>query len=145
MNLKKFKFKHQLRVRSYEVDWVGIVHNSVYLQYFEVARIEYLKHIGIEVSYKNINTKSKVVIVRNEINYKHPAKFDDLLDIYVRISEIGTTSFTFESIILNSISKENISDNISIHVWLDEKTGQPVNVDNRFIEIVQNFEGLKFK
>ncbi len=145
MNLKKFKFKHQLRVRSYEVDWVGIVHNSVYLQYFEVARIEYLKHIGIEVSYKNINTKSKVVIVRNEINYNHPAKFDDLLDIYVRISEIGTTSFTFESIILNSISKEYISDNISIHVWLDEKTGQPVNVDNRFIEIVQNFEGLKFK
>lgn len=145
MNLDRFKFKHQLRVRSYEVDWVGIVHNSVYLQYFEVARIEYLKHIGIKVSYKNINTRSKVVIVRNEINYKHPAKFDDLLDIYVRISEIGTTSFTFESIMLNSISKEYISDNISIHVWLDEKTRQPVNVDNRFIEIVQNFEGLKFK
>ncbi|RCK76546.1 MAG: 4-hydroxybenzoyl-CoA thioesterase family active site [Ignavibacteriae bacterium] len=146
MDLKKFKFKYQLRVRSYEVDWAGIVHNAVYLQYFETGRIEYLKHLGIEVSYQNINTKSRVVIVRNEINYKHPARFDDLLDIYVRISTIGKTSFTFESVIVNPILRKYISDNISVHVWLDEITGEPIKVDDRFIETVQNYEGdnLKF-
>lgn len=141
-NLEKFKFKTSLRVRSYEVDWAGIVHNAVYLQYFETARIEYLKQLGIEVSFENIKTKSRVVIVRNEINYKNPAHFDDLLDVFVRISEIGDTSFTFESYIVNSLTKQYIADNVSVHVWLDEKSGVPIRVNENFRSIVRSFEGM---
>lgn len=145
MNTSKFKFKYTLKVRSYEVDWAGIVHNSIYLQYYEVARIEYLKHLGIVVSYESINSRSKVVIVRNELNYKYPARFDDTLDIYVRISEIGNTSFTFESVILNSKNGKFISDNISIHVWLNEETGEPVKVPEEFVKIIKEFEGIDLK
>lgn len=141
-NLEKFKFKTSLRVRSYEVDWAGIVHNAVYLQYFETARIEYLKQLGIEVSFENIKTKSRVVIVRNEINYKNPAHFDDLLDVFVRISKIGDTSFTFESYIVNSLTKQYIADNVSVHVWLDEKSGVPIRVNENFRSIVRSFEGM---
>lgn len=145
MDINNFKFKHTLRVRSYEVDWAGIVHNAVYLQYYEVSRIEYLKHLGIEVSYQNINTQSRIVIVRNEINYKSPARFDDILDIHVRISEIGNTSFTFESIIINPKEKKYISDNLSVHVWLDEKTGEPMNVPKDFVHVIKSFEGINLK
>ncbi|MBI4417163.1 MAG: hypothetical protein HY563_00195, partial [Ignavibacteriales bacterium] len=43
---KLFGHRTELTVRNYEVDWQGIVHNAVYLLYFEMGRVEYLKQIG---------------------------------------------------------------------------------------------------
>ena len=63
--------------RSYEIDWQGIVHNAVYLHYFEVGRIEYLNTIGAKVDINTINLDSKVVLARNEIDYRNPARFGD--------------------------------------------------------------------
>ncbi len=96
--MDKSKFQHvaQIRVRSYQVDTLGIVHNSIYLQYLEVARIEYLKHLGINISVGQVQKEFNVVLVRNEIDYKSPARFDELLNIYTRVLYIRDTSFAFE-------------------------------------------------
>src|SRR3970282_674932 len=99
MDKSLFKFKNQVRVRNYEIDWQGIVHNAVYLLYFETGRIEYLKNLKVKIDMNNIQHENKVVLVRNEINYKSPARFDELLNVYTRISIIRNTSFTFESYI----------------------------------------------
>ncbi len=53
-----FRHQSEVRVRNYEVDWQGIVHNAVYLQYFEVGRIACLQHLGIKVDLKNITCYS---------------------------------------------------------------------------------------
>ncbi|HUL44436.1 MAG TPA: thioesterase family protein [Bacteroidota bacterium] len=142
-SLSRFRFSCQVRVRNYEVDWQGIVHNANYLLYFEVGRIEYLKHLGIKISLDTIRNNSKVVLVRNELNYKEPACFDDLLNVFTRIMYIRDSSFAFEGVLQNSKSKRIIGDNIAVHVWIDPKTGRPLTVSPGFRSIIRKFEGAR--
>jgi len=97
--LKGFRHRITLRVRNYQVDWQGIVHNAIYLEYFETGRIEYLRRIGRVLDLASINRSSRVVLARNEIDYISPAKFDDLLEVGTKVSQIGTSSFIFEGVI----------------------------------------------
>ena len=99
MDKSKFKHQTQIRVRNYEVDWQGIVHNANYLLYCEVGRIEYLRQLGVTVEMNAIRGPSKVVLVRNEIDYKSPALFDDLITIYTRVAFIKNSSFAMEGIL----------------------------------------------
>ncbi|HLX11648.1 MAG TPA: thioesterase family protein [Bacteroidota bacterium] len=145
--MKKHLFKHitQLRVRNYEIDWQGIVHNANYLLFFEVGRIEYLKHIGLKLNLSSIQTDSRVVLVRNEIDYKNSAQFDDLLNIYTRVSYIKNTSFAFEGIIEDETAGRLIAENIAYHVWLHPKTGKPIRVRKDFRDKVGAFEGKNLR
>ncbi|MBA4311324.1 MAG: hypothetical protein C0417_01720 [Chlorobiaceae bacterium] len=140
MDTEKFRHTIELRVRNFEVDWQNIVHNAIYLQYFEIGRIEYLKHIGIDVTAEQINSASKVVIVRNEINYFLSARFDELLRVYTRIKYIKNSSFAFEGYIEETSSKRKIADNISVHVWLDQSTRKSKRVNDEFRDKVSSFE-----
>ena len=137
----RFKHLYQVRVRNYEVDWQGIVHNGNYLLYFEVARVEYLKQIGATVDLNTIQGKSKVVLVRNEIDYKSPAYFDELLNVYTRFSFIKNSSFAMEGLMEKAESGELVAFNVAYHVWLDPATNRPTPVDDEFRKLVQRFEG----
>jgi acyl-CoA thioester hydrolase len=141
MDRSKFKHTTSVRVRNYEVDWQGIVHNANYLLYCEVGRIEYLKDLGAKVDMQSINGSSKVVLVRNEIDYKSPATFDQLLEVLTRMSFIRNTSFAMESLIENSQTGEMIATNVAYHVWLDPVTGSPMTIGNEFRELIKAFEG----
>ena len=141
MDKSPFKHKTELRVRNYEVDWQGIVHNANYLLYFEVGRIEYLKNLGLSIDLNSMRNDSKVVLARNEIDYKSPAMFDDALVIYTRISYIRNTSFAFEGIIEEATSGRRIAENLAVHVWLDPRTSEPTTVGGDFRKVVEKFEG----
>lgn len=143
MNFADFKHITELRVRNYEVDWQGIVHNANYLLYFEVGRIEYLKHIGIPINLSSIQSDSKIVLVRNEVNYRSSARFDDLLKVYSRISYIRESSFAFEGLLIHSTEERLVAENLSIHVWLDPVSGLPRRVGADFRERIRAFEGAK--
>jgi acyl-CoA thioester hydrolase len=141
--MQKEYFKHctQVRVRSYEVDWQGIVHNTNYLRFFEVGRIEYLKHVGATVDMKTIQGSGKVVLVRNEIDYKSPAFFDELLNVYTRIPLVKSTSFVMEGLMERADGGQLISTNVAYHVWLDPETDRPKIIPDEFRKLVQNYEG----
>ncbi len=141
MNPEQFKFKTQVRVRNHEVDWQGIVHNAVYLLYFEIGRAEYLKNLGVKIDINSIQHDYKVVLVRNEINYISPARFDELLDVHSRIARIGNTSFTFEGYIEEATTKRFVSENNAVHVWIDPRTNESAKVSDNFRKLVQKFEG----
>jgi acyl-CoA thioester hydrolase len=135
-----FNFKTQVRVRNYEVDWQGIVHNANYVLYFEVGRMEYLKQLDISVDFHSIRNDGKVVLVRNEINYKSPAKYDEVLNVFTRVAKIDNTSFVFEGMIEEEKTQRLIADNIAYHVWLEPNSNEPITVPNDFREKVKQFE-----
>lgn len=136
-----FKHTTRVRVRNYEIDWQGIVHNAVYLLYFETGRVAYLEDLGIKVDINTIQHESRVVVARNEIDYRSPARFGETIDVYTRISFIHKTSFAFEGILEEATTHRRIGENVSIHVWLDHRTGTPMPVPDDFRRIVQRFEG----
>lgn len=130
-----------LRVRNYEVDWQGIVHNAVYLLYFEVGRVEYLKHIGAALDLNSVRGHSKVVLVRNEIDYLSSLTFDEEVQVHTRISSIRNSSFLMEGILVRKGSGQLVSTNIAHHVWLDPSNNTPLRVPDSFRKLVQACEG----
>ena len=74
-----------LRVRYPEVDAMGYLHHSRYLQYFEMGRIELLRKRGH--SYADLEQKGVFfVVVKIECKYKAPARFDDEVSLITRIA-----------------------------------------------------------
>jgi acyl-CoA thioester hydrolase len=143
MGLDRSKFRHsiRIRVRNYEIDWQGIVHNANYLLYFETGRIAYLERIGIPVNVDTIKGDTRVVVARNEIDYTSPARFRDDLDVLTRVSYIRDSSFAFEGIIEAARDRRLVAENISVHVWLDGVSGSPARVGDEFRRLVAGFEG----
>jgi acyl-CoA thioester hydrolase len=141
LDVTRFKHKTQVRVRNYEIDWQGIVHNAVYLYYFEIGRIAYLEDLGVKIDLNSIQHDTKVVVARNEIDYLSSARFGDQIDVYTRISFIKNTSFAFEGILEDASSKRRIAENLSIHVWLNDKTSKPAIVGDDFRTRVRKLEG----
>ena len=74
----------QLRVRYPEVDAMGYLHHSRYLQYFEMGRVEFLRALGH--SYANLEREGIFfVVAKAEIRYKAPARYDDELTLTTKI------------------------------------------------------------
>jgi acyl-CoA thioester hydrolase len=140
-DLSAFRFRHQVRVRNYEIDWQGIVHNATYLLFFETGRVAYLEQLGIPVDIHAIQHESKVVVVRNEIDYRSPARFGEVLDVFTRIAFVRSSSFGFEGIMQEAVTGRRIAENVSIHVWLDHRTDRPMPVPAAFRRKVMEFEG----
>jgi acyl-CoA thioester hydrolase len=73
-----------LRVRYPEVDGMGYLHHSRYLQYFEMGRVELLRSLGH--SYADLERDGVFfVVVKAEIRYKAPARYDDELTLTTRV------------------------------------------------------------
>src|SRR4051794_34242558 len=73
-----------IRVRYPEVDGMGYLHHSRYLQYFEMGRVELLRSRGH--NYAELEQQGVFfVVVKAEIRYKAPAKYDDLLTLTTRV------------------------------------------------------------
>jgi acyl-CoA thioester hydrolase len=74
----------EIRVRYPEVDGMGYLHHSRYLQYFEMGRVELLRSLGH--SYADLERQGVFfVVVKAEIKYKAPARYDDLLSLQTRL------------------------------------------------------------
>ena len=145
MGLDRARFRHRtpLRVRNYEIDWQGIVHNAVYLQYFETGRLAYLEELGVPISAKAIRGETRIVVARNEIDYRSPARFGDEIEVLTRISSIRNSSFVFEGIIETPRDNRVIAENVSVHVRLDGESGLPVRVADDFRRLVALYEGAE--
>jgi len=91
MRAEGFPFTYTLRVRYAEIDGQKIVYNAHYLTYLDLALTEYFRAIGIQfVEASAFDT----ALVKATLEYKRPARLDDLLDIHVSFPRLGNTSFT---------------------------------------------------
>ena len=91
-----FKFSAKTRVGFSDTDAQGIVYYGRYLPYFDTARVEYLRHLGLLKLETGIEEGHEFVMRASSVEYFAPARFDDLIEIFVRMARIGRTSATFE-------------------------------------------------
>ncbi|HZQ15244.1 MAG TPA: thioesterase family protein [Gaiellaceae bacterium] len=86
-----FRYAAYQRVGFSETDAQGVVYYGRYLPYFDAARVEYHRHLG-SVALGGVDFAMRAVTVE----YVAPARFDDLLEVFVRVERIGTTSITYD-------------------------------------------------
>ena len=88
-----FKFSARTRVGFSDTDAQGIVYYGRYNPYFDLARVEYLRSLGL---LQPPGKAGDFVMRANDVEYFAPAVFDDEIEVCVRVSRLGRTSVTFE-------------------------------------------------
>ena len=120
-----------------DTDAQGIVYYGRYLPYFDLARVEYHRHLACS----RRDAGGEFVMRASNIEYFAPARFDDLLEVFIRVSRIGRTSTTYE------IAAYRVEDDVLmvtatqtlVLVDLDERKACPIPDVVR--ERIQAFEG----
>ncbi len=141
-DFKKYKHKFQIRVRNFETDSQGIVHNAIYLEYCEIGRVEYVRGLGFHLLPTGIfDNNLKINVKHNEITYEAPAKLDELVDVFTRISYIKNSSFCFEHLLVNSGTGILYCTQKSVQVNLNAVTGAPERLSDKVRNIIAGFEG----
>ena len=133
-----FKYSSLTRVGFSDTDAQGVVYYGRYLPYFDQARVEYARHLGMLATGPE---EFEFVMRANTIEYLAPARFDDLLEVFIRVSRIGRTSATYEC------AAYRIDDDVLmvtaaqtlVLVDLDERKACPV--PEWFRERIREFEG----
>ncbi|TVR32653.1 MAG: acyl-CoA thioesterase [Balneolaceae bacterium] len=92
--MKNYQFELEFTVRDYELDTQGVVNNSVYQNYLEHARHEYLKHIGLNFNELHENG-TDAVVHKVELVYKRPLLGDDRFVVRMRAEQEGFVRFVF--------------------------------------------------
>ncbi len=136
-----FRFATDLRVRFNETDAQGIVHNSAYLVWFEIARIDYLARFP--GGYKGMVEEHGVDVttVESHVRYKAPTRFDDQLRVWARTDELRGARFRFDYVIENLGEGGGIAaEGSTLHACVDAKTLRPVRIPTWLSEALLEFE-----
>lgn len=124
-----------IRVRYSETDQMGVVYHGNYAQYFEMGRVEWLRTLGI--SYKWMEENGVMLpVVSLSMNYKKPAKYDDLLTIKTILKKLSLVKIEFDYEIYNQ-EKELLTTGNSILVFVDMKTGKPTAAPKYIVDLLE--------
>ena len=127
-NLKKKSFK--LRVYYYDTDKMGVVYHSNYLKWMEMARTEYFRDV---FPYKNMEDMGFILPVKTlNIEYINSAKYDEEIEVSVKIEEINNIKIRFSYEMYNSdgVLKAKAE---TVNVFVDEN-GKLKRISNELLE-----------
>ena len=131
-------FSFPLRVRWAEVDAQGIVFNAHYLAYFDVGITEYWRAIGLSYPEGLAGTGGDLFVVKSQLDYHGSARYDDMLDIVVRIARIGNSSISF-AIGIHRGDELLVSGEV-VYVFAEPQTRKPLRVPELLRVAVRRFE-----
>lgn len=118
--------KTDIVVRYAETDQMGIVHHSNYPIWYEVARTDFIKGIGM--SYSDVEKKGYMLpLLELKSCYKGAAKYEDELLVITKIKQISFTRVTFYYEIYKKRENVLINYGETMHVWTDKRL-KPLNM-----------------
>jgi acyl-CoA thioester hydrolase len=139
-NPEGFRIKESYRVRYEEVDTHGIVSHVQLAHYFTGARVAYFRALGIQPS-EFQRMPIQPAVVHFEIDFRSPARFDDHLDVWTRVSEVGTKSFSFIYRVHNSANEAPVAEGKTVLATVDISTEQAVAVPDQLRRRIEKLEG----
>lgn len=123
-NLMNNQHDIKVRVRYAETDQMGVVYHGNYAQYFEMGRVEWMRNKGL--SYKKMEESGIMLpVVSLKMDYKKPAKYDDLLTVTTILKSQSSVKIEFDYEIRNEAG-DLLTTGYSMLVFVNMKTGKPV-------------------
>ncbi len=135
-----FRFNTVVRVRWMECDAQGIVFNGAYLGYLEVAQAEYFRNLGFSIYRIAQRGYFDSAVVKTTLEFKAPARVDDVLELHTRVARIGNTSLALEVEIYRQDSDQLLSSIEAIYVGFHADTLQTRPVPDAIRTLVDHFE-----
>jgi acyl-CoA thioester hydrolase len=132
-----FRFATEVRVRFAETDAQAVAHNSVYLVWFEVARIDYLARF--RGGYPELRAEGiEALTIETHVRYLAPARFDDRLTIHCACGDLRGARFRFDYAIERD--GETVADGWTHHACVDAQTHRPIRVPAWLVEAIASSE-----
>lgn len=123
-----------VRVRYAETDQMGVVYHGKYAEYFEMGRVEWLRNLGLSYAVMEQNG-IMLPVVSLTLNYKKPARYDDLLTVRTILKNQHSVKIEFDYEIRNE-KDELLTTGYSMLVFVDMKTGRPVSPPDYVLDAI---------
>jgi acyl-CoA thioester hydrolase len=126
-----------VRVRYAETDQMGYVYYGYYAMYYEVARVESLRTLGL--TYKEIEAMGVIMpVLENHSRFIAPGRYDELLRIVTTIREKPGVRIRFEYEIFNEENKL-INQGETLLAFVDQKTNRPCRPPQAMANVLEPF------
>lgn len=133
-----FAFSHRFRVRYSEVDPQGVVFNSRYLEYADMAVVEYWRAMDLR---PHDPDSPECHVGTATVRYVKPIRLDELIDAQMRVARFGTASMTW-AIELHGADADDLRAAIElVYVHVDLESGRSCPWPDRFKARVRAFQG----
>ena len=132
-----YTFSTPVRVRFADTDAQGIAHNSVYLVWFEIARVEYLREFA--GGYQALRDRGiEAIVLESHCRYRIPVRFDDELVVHTRCLGLRGARFRYEYAIVRG--EELVADGHTEHASVDASTLRPTRLPDWLAEAIHAAE-----
>ena len=132
-----FRFHTDVTVRFAETDAQGVAHNSVYLVWFEVARVAYLE--AFAGGYPALRSNGiESFVLESHVRYRTPARFDDRLRIFARVGELRGARFRFDYAV--DCDGSMVADGWTAHACVDAVTLRPTRIPPHLADAIATAE-----
>ncbi len=137
--LEGFTFSTEIRVRFAETDAQGIAHHANYLVWFELARVAYLaEYAG---GYNALREQGlEATVVEGHARYLVPARFDDVIRIWLRCVDVRGARFRYEYVLERVTDGLRIAEGWTSHACVDAKTLTPTRLPQWLVDAVATAE-----
>ncbi|MBU6502273.1 MAG: YbgC/FadM family acyl-CoA thioesterase [Burkholderiales bacterium] len=136
-------FHWPVRVYWEDTDAGGIVFYANYLKFFERARTEWLRSLGLSQRALRDASGGMFVVADSHVKYHRAARLDDLLVVTAQLKEVGQASMTIlqqtllKSEQISTLPAELLCDG-SIRIgWVDGATLKPAKIPKNILEALQ--------
>ncbi len=117
-------YETSVRVRYSETDQMGVVYHGNFFVWFEVGRVELLRHMGFEYKKMESEDDSFIVVAEARCRYLKPARYDDLIRVRTRVSEAGSRIVRFAYEVRRDPDDDLLATGETFHVICDHN-GRP--------------------
>lgn len=132
-----YQHEVQVRVRYAETDQMGFVYYGNYAMYYEIARVEAFRQLGYP--YKKLESDGVgMPVISMNVNFHHPALYDDVLTIKVTIPEKPKSRIRFAYEITNQEGKLINTGNTEL-VFIKMETGKPTRLPEVMNNLIEPF------
>lgn len=131
-------YKYDRVVKYYETDRMGVVHHSNYIRWFEEARVEFMRDIGLPYSHME-DEGIMVPVVTVECKYKNPVTFDDEVIVNTRVRKFNGIVIELEYEVVRADDGSIVVTGASSHCFVDAKTFKPLNLKRERADMYDKF------
>ena len=126
-----------INVRFYETDMMGIAHHSNHFRWFEMARIEFLRHIGVTL-WDMMDEDIVFPIMNVSCNYKEPARFDDTINIETYLVKMTRAQMVFKYRMRRASDGPLLATGETKNAFMSKSSGKIIRLEDKFYQPIVN-------
>jgi len=120
------RWQTEIYVRTYELDFYGVVNNAVYLHYLEEARLDFLRQLGVDF-FRMVEEGIVPVVARASVEYKAPIRGGEIIIVKGEVVKLGASSMEMRYVLTSKASGREMALAETVLVFVNER-GRPTRI-----------------